>query len=696
MLTALVTLAIAVLPGALLGFVVPPGRGRWAVWAAAPVLTLGLIAVAMAWLPVLGLPNSAQWVLGAECALAAAAVLVPRFATWLAVRRGVRAAPDPAVAPVAATGEDVPARASGITLRARIGAGWRQWRLLDLVAVAIPAAICVGFGQLTVGRFRQPPGWDGMNHALLTRNILDSGSTAFTSACTTGSTQSAVSCRFYPLAADVSWAQATTLSGGSIGRAMTAWAVLVGPLALVVAVYCAVRILGARPVVAGCAAAAPAVLGPLWLSMLTGRVTEEVGPGLSVAVALLASLALRGRHPIRLGLLTGLGTAGILLTHTYDVLFAGSVAVALLFAMRGRLVLRTVLQGVGAMAFATMVAILPFGGALSGANGERIANDPTYVGHYGAALRYWVTNLNRYALFGYPAPGGNEDAFHIPVIHLALVVTLCCLAASPLCFAFGALRWARPWFVLWAVWTAIGIWTSTSTSGPAVFLSSMWYAVPERLRAMILPVYGILVVAGACALGLSARWLAARFVRESRALRGSAMAGLAAMAVMLCLVTIAVLPSTRRPLRQDLARRAPVGPSYTRVDEWLAQHTPKGQVVAYDRHLEFMTWAYADENVGTLFGIPPLVKENLGNYTERLTAWYWLVNKAAAPPAGCLVRKFGIAYVAVGKARMPGWSASYSRARLAASPNVALVHRDGNLKIYQVTAAGRACVSAPA
>ncbi len=56
---------------------------------------------------------------------------------------------------------------------------------------------------------------------------------------------------------------------------MTTWSMVVGPLALVAAVYAVVRVMGGRPVVAACAAAAPAVLGPLWEQQLAGRVDRR-------------------------------------------------------------------------------------------------------------------------------------------------------------------------------------------------------------------------------------------------------------------------------------------------------------------------------------------------------------------------------------------------------------------------------------
>ena len=104
-----------------------------------------------------------------------------------------------------------------------------------------------------------------------------------------------------------------------------------------------------------------------------------------------------------------------------------------------------------------------------------------------------------------------------------------------------------------------------------------------------------------------------------------------------------------------------------------------------------MTWSYADDGVRPLFGIPPLRDEDRVDYDQRFRAWDWLVDNKGAPPAGCLVRRFAVQYVVVGDARVPGWPAHYSDRRLADSPRLDLVHRDGGLRVYAVNAAGRAC-----
>jgi hypothetical protein len=467
------------------------------------------------------------------------------------------------------------------------------------------------------------------------------------------------------------------------------------------------------------------LIGPLWAADLGGRVPEEAAPGLSVAVALLAALAVRGRYPVRLGLLAGLGMAGLLIEHTYDVVFAATLAIAFLLGTAGRLNWRRAGVAVAAAAGAAVLTVVPFGTALLGANGERASQAPIYVGRFWPAVRFWTVDLRRYTLFGFPAPGDQATQLNLQWVQIALWLIVPCLLASPLCLAFGRLRWARPWLAVWAVWTAVAIWTSYSTSNPAQFLNSLWYGTPERLHVMILPVYAVLAVAGACAIGLTVSaliGLAARVVPILRApwlgrSRTSALAPALAVLVIVSLSTIGTFDTVRLPLRRALAQRTGAGPSYPRVFDWLAQHTSKNQVVAFDRNTQFLVWSYVDHGTGLLFGIPPLIAASRPNESERDAVWDWLVNNPAtknpgaddprvpnpgadtsapgAAPAGCYVRKFGVAYVVVGGGHMPGFAIKYDPSRLARSRAVTLVHRDGQLLVYRVTPTGAACPPVP-
>ncbi len=686
MLSHLAALLLAVAPGAMLGWALPAGRYRWAVWAASPALTLGLTGTSMGWLPRLGLPDSALAVLVGELVLAVVAVLVTRVV--LSRRRR----PDASAGPAAPASTATPGGPTGVDgILHRLGLP----RLLDLVGVGIPAVFTVVVGTRFLGGLDQPPGWDGMNHAFFVRRILQTGSTAIDDVCVTGSTLPEPSCSFYPLAADVQWAQVAQLNGGHVGLAMLGWGILVAPLAMVVGVYAAVRVLGGRPVVAACAAAAPSLLGPLWISLRTGRMTEQAAPCMAAGVALLVALAWRGRHPVRMGLLAGLAGVGIVLSHSYDVLFMATVAVGMVLVVPERLRIRGLLSGLAAMAVAGLAGLAPFARAILGAGGERTASDPVYSG-FSESFRFWVLDFDRYVLFGFPPPGTKNSVQDVASISVALWITLVVLCAAPLCFVLKPLRWARPWVGAGLVWTALGIWTSYSSNPVALALSGLWYGIRERVRNMIMPVYGLTALAGACAIGLVLYWLVRRAVGALRGARfGPHLASASAAVLFLSALTASAASADARiPLRDDLLSRSAVDAPYAKTWSWLRDHTDPGAVVAYDRHLEFMTWSYADYGTGLLFGIPPLTESSKRDYEQRRAAFEWLAHTVGSRQSGCLVRKYDIEYLAVGKRRMPAWHATYSRARLSTSPNVRLVHRDGDLQVYQVTPEGRACAGA--
>jgi hypothetical protein len=764
-------------PGVILGFAVPPGRDRWIALAAAPILTLGLVGLGLAWLPRAGISDSPLSIFRFEFAIAVIGVVVSWLVGWL--RSGARdrstrlkvtsAAAMPAVPagrskvtadvkvlePAAAgTGdgldgdeegdepgaaraldtdqptepadhagtkdtldtseegaadaaphaestqpEDVAAEPETVTESPRQRMKWWKWfgwgdarpRVIEIISLGVPSVLAVVFGRLILTPLTYPPGWDAMNHGLLTANILKSRSTAVDSVCTTGASVPALSCHFYPLGIDTQWAQLSLLTGHHLSQVMLAWSEAVGPLALVLAVYAAVRAFGGHPVVAGAAGLLPVLASPMFPSLLTGRPPEAFAPGMSVAVALLAALALRGRQPVRFGLLAGVGAAGLIMSHTYEILFALTLTIAFLFVWPMALKLRSALAAAVATVFVTVVAVAPELTGLLGASSERATNPPTFAGDFPAAWHYWVTSLEGYALWG-PSPYQPGQPLTVTPIHVGLIITMICLFASPLCLVFKQLRWARPWLYVWGFWTIIGLWTSTSNSGSAVFVNNLWYGVLARLRTMILPVHGVLAVAGACAIGLALHRLVTLLIRRGRDVRIAAFAGATMAAIMvIALASLAAQPSARASLAADLQSRSPQGSQYPEAFAWLASHTSPGKTVAYDRHVHFITWSYIDDGVPPTFGIPPLIAENKSNYTDRTLAWLWLVNVKGATPAGCLVRKYDIQYVVIGTQRMPGYPLGYSPTRLGRSKNITLVHQVGGVLIYEVTPRGSAC-----
>lgn len=694
MLTTLVAaVCVALVPGAILGFALPPGRYRWAAWAASPALTLGLTTVAMGWLPHLGLPDNALAVLVGELVLAVAIVVVSR-----SIRRGL---------PLSGRGDAAGAEASDAPARHarpaagwdRLAARWHRWRMppvrprrTDLIGVAVPSVISVGLGWLLLGRTGVIPGWDAMNHGILVQNILRYDTSNIATVCTTGVFDGSQACSFYPLAGDVVYAQTLQLAGGLFSNILLVWAILISPLAMVAGVYACVRALGGRPVVASCAALGPSLVGPLWLSVSTGRVPEQTAPCVAAGVALLIALAIRGSHPARIGLLAGLAVAGVVMLHTYDVLFVGVLAIGFALTLSGALTRRGIGLGLAVSAGATLLPLVPYMAELLGSRGERTALPAAMPDAYLKALDYWVLWPQRYVLFGYPQPGiTNERSISATV---ALVVVVACLVASPACLFLRQLRWARPWFATAVLFTLIGIWTSVS-GWAANAIGGFWYGDRERLRNMFGPVYGILLVAGAVAISIGVQWLLARMRTRTRVVSPTAAtAGITAL-VTAFLIVLAVIPATWRPIRSAIVAASPAGSAYPAAFEWLAAHTAPGRVVAYDRNREMLTWSYANYRTPYLIGMPPVSTADQTNYNQRWDAWNWLVGNPGAPPAGCEVRQFGVQYVVVSKRAIPATrNARYPRASLPSDNRIRLVQSFGPIDIYEVTDIGQACVSA--
>lgn len=670
MFTAVAAVVLSLGPGLMLGFAAPPGRTRWLAWTCAPALTLGLVAVGLSWLGPLGLPRGAEAVLVAELLVA----LVVVAAGWGRARhRGV-------------------------------ASGW--WRIapgapnrLDAIAVSLVAAVTAVFGGAFFGAFRQPPGWDAMYHGMLTREILQHGTTAVSAICRTGSTASSQACRFTPLGLDTTWAQAAQLSGGRIGTAMLTWEALIGPIATVVAVYVLARMLRAPALVAAAAAVTVNVVGPLWMSTATGRITQEVTPGLAVSTVVLLTVAARapaGRCRTTCVALAGLAAGGVVLAHTYEILFVAVLGAAVVgLGLWGRFRDRLG-PAVGAPLVAAL-AVAPSIGGLFAADNERTAVAPAFAGDPLGALRFWVTDPNRYLPFGFPSPSAVDHGTITLLGRLAQVSTMVCLLASLLCIVRAELRWARPWLATWAVFTALGVWTSSSNSAAARSVAGLWYGIPERLRSLMTPTYAVLTVAGAAAIGLALQPLVGRRRHASRHQRWSsgraAVAG--AVAIVVLLLACASAPATRRPLASDLAARTPQGSSYERASMWLAEHLPRPGVAAYDQNLDMVTWSYVDDQVGFLFGEPPVTGAQATDYDLRWQVWNWLVDNPGAVPAGCLVNRYHVQFVVIGEPHVPNFPAHYVPARVIASPRLDLVHVDGKIKIYKVNETGRACATTP-
>ena len=139
-------------------------------------------------------------------------------------------------------------------------------------------------------------------------------------------------------------------------------------------------------------------------------------------------------------------------------------------------------------------------------------------------------------------------------------LTIVCLLASPLCLLLRPLRWARPWLAVGIFWTGIGICTSYSGSAASIHLAGLWYGIAQRLRLMIFPVYGVLIVADGCGIGLCLSTLTSAVARRTRPGSGliRSTAAISALAIVLPLAFGAV-PSSQVPVRNALAVRTAQG-----------------------------------------------------------------------------------------------------------------------------------------
>ncbi len=681
MLSGLVALLVAVVPGLLLGFCLPAGRDRWTVWASSPVLTLGLAGVAMGWLQRAGVANGAVPVLVAELALGGLAALLAwgwRRRRHVTARAGVDPSADPSV----------DATAMG-DLAAGRRARWWSGRRLDLVAFGVSGILTVGATWLLLGRWLAPVGWDAMNHGFLTRRILDTDSSRAVDVCVSGVVVAVEACGFYPLAANVEWAQTSLLSGATVSASMYAWALVVAPLAVTAAVYVLVRRLGGSALVAGAASTTSALLGAVWLGMYMGRLTEFAGPGLAIPVALLAVLALTSDRPRMFGALAGLGAVGILLSHSYDIVLVVVLALAVtLVSFPRRLGLRTLWGALSGVVVA-VVGVLPFLQAILAAGGPRESREPIFPGQLDTAIGFFVTSPQNYVLYGYPTLLHKQISLGTPV-KVALALTLAGVLLSPLSFVLRELRWARPWIVAWLVVMALGVWTTYDTGSTAQGLAGLWYGNPDRVKSMVRPFIGVIAVAGVCVAAVLVEKLVRRVVRRGLPRWMTPLTGPAVWVWLAVIGLCALTPAAWKPIRDDFSHRVQQGPSYERTYDWLAQNLDPGKTVAYDRHLQFMTWSYADDGVTPLFGIPPLEPRLQYDYRERMATFKWLAG-SKSKSNGCMVDRFKIQYLVVGGPNFPTWTQHYNEKSLAKSTRVDLVRQDGPIRVYEVNSTGSAC-----
>lgn len=684
--------ALAFLPGAALAFAVTPrhSRMRRVALIASPSITYGLIGIAVAWSGYAGATWSPLTVLWFELSAAAAALTVNLVLRHRRRRPGWGAS------------------RSRLVHRLRVHAA-------DLAALGLAAAAALVVAWFLVGRLPSAPGWDAMNHAFLMSRVLSSGSGLASQVCVTGDIAFTSSCGFYPLAPHVLWAQASQLTGAGPTAVILASTWLVTPLTAVTGVFGITRVLGARPAVAGAAAFLPMLIGPLWPSLATGRLTVLLGAALVPSVALLFWLAARiPRAPAVLAL-AAIALAGMFVTHTYDALGAALLLLGLLVtslswrSWRGwaRLVVA------GGLSLVLMIPNLVL---LLVARSERLAD------RTGAPGRpFWEVVAQATfpqggpigTLFDpVPRPGGIPISLSGVGVAVSAVLTALLLVGMTASL-LPAFRWARPFAVLHLGMLVVAVFVAVDLGPVHTVVASLFYDDPRRVLWSSALAPGALTLAGAVAAVQMALLVARAPARRRRLARGpdtgnpplipgrqppgpetaepldvaaasraqgrrQSRVGVAA-AVCLSALVLAV-PETAMAHERFAARAMPDDPAYARTTEWLRGRSGS---VAEDFHRDFVPWMTVDAGLPLLRGIEPLSGPEEAEWQRRVQLWKTLIGARKSPTA-CLVNDYDVSWVVVGRPAMPGGRRTWNINKLTRSPFLRLVRVDGPVRVYAV------------
>ena len=652
-------LVLAFGPGAVLAVAATPAHSRLRriAVAASPSVTYGLLGGAVGWSTVFG----RTWPPLAILAFEIGAVAVAVGTRVLASRAG--RAPGSAVL--------------GLDLFDRLRA-----HRADVLALGSAVLATATVAYLVLGRMGSPPGWDSMNHAFMTRRVIDVGSALSSDVCVTGDVLPSRACDFYPLAPHVLWAQVVELTGQRVSVVMLATTLVVMPVTAVIGVFAIVRACGGRSMAAGAAAFLPAIVGPMWPSLITGRLTIALGAALAPSAALFVWLALRTPRARALSAVAAVGLGGLMLAHTYDIIAGALVGLGLLVTRPPRQRVRTWLLRVGGMALGTAAVVAPQAAGVIAARGERLARPPTGHGAFWASLDSVVFGPGRYlaTVIGRAAPGG--ECCVPPVTTTGAVVSWIValgIVAGVLAAATKLLSWARP-FAVAHVLTLMLVMVIQTGSGPARdAVASLFYNDPRRPFWSSLVAPGVLALAGWTA----ALWLLANGVERllHRQLGNQRQWVLPLLVVAALTAAVAAVPDSWLAHERLAARAQPDNAAYQRVGMWL--RAQGGGVVADDLHRDFVTWIAVDADLPVLRGLVPLDGVQDPDWEDRTRVWNALVR--TKPGAGeCLLDRFDVRWVVVGMTHMPGGDRTYRPDRLGDSPYLRLAHVDGPLKVYAV------------
>ncbi len=657
---SLALLVLAFAPGAVLALAATPAHSRLrrVAVAASPSVTYGMVGATVGWSTLFGRTWPPLGILAFEVVVAALALL----ARLVAARLG------------RSPGPGGPATGAAGRLRAH-----RR----DVLALSASLVATLTVAWLVLGRLAAPPGWDAMNHAFMARRVIDTGSAMTSDVCVTGSVQPAAACAFYPLAPHVVWAQAVELTGLRLSTVMLATTMVVMPLTAAVGVFAVVRICRGGSVLAATAAFLPSLIGPMWPSLVTGRITILLGAALAPSAALLLWVALRSPRARTLSAVASVGIAGVALAHTYDLAGAAFLTLGLVIARPPRQRLRTWVLRLSGIAFGAILALAPQAPGLLAAKGERADYPPHHPGQVLTSLGDWVLAPGQYlaTVVARPVPGAENALPQLvgPGVTVSWLVTLGWIVGLVACFWSPRLTWARPFAVAQALTLTLVVAIDTGSGPVRNAIAGLFYGDPRRPLWSNVVAPAVLCLAGWLTVAWGAREALVRLPRRPR-LRVPGWVG--PLAVTLALTgLVAWVPDTWQAQTRLAGRALPDEPAYQRVGTWL--HAHGGGVVADDVHRDYVTWINADSDIPVLRGMVPLAGVDDPDWAARTSVWnalVWTTNRRR----GCLLDRFDVRWVVTSTDHMPGGHRTYRPQRLSTSPYLTLAHEDGPLRVYAV------------
>ncbi len=645
----LLVLVLVVVPGLALQRLLRPSAGLVQMTALAPAVSLGLV-----------------WLIVTTLALARAPVSISTVIPLVAVV---------AVAAELAASRSAPTRQPRVGLRID---AWDRVGLLAGPAVAL-AIWCITTQGLTMAT----PNDDGAHHGLFTARILatlsiDADQVLVGDVLGAGPTLS-----FYPLGIH-SVAALVAASGVGTAVALNATWIVVSSISITFGMFALAR----RTLPGVPRAAVPiAVLAPL-MPQLPYAITSWGGIALIVGMSLVpgvvdaaleaGSRGLGTGERYRLAVLIGIACVGVFFAHPTEIVTVALLAACLGLGdrrLRSQLAPLTALVPVGLVAAAILVvAVLPYGGQLSGGVAERASDASGYARGILDTLSFMLT----YSF--------------APVLVLGLV--------GAVGIVVGGIRRQLDGWAAYAVVISVVVFSLVLRLPGSTVATAPWYANADRVTASLL-------FPGLVVCGLGAWWCARTVTRVLGPMPGLPVGrGETASRFLTILLvgSLVVIPTVLRS--ESIAANNFTGsladgtgsslssPGARAAFDWLARNTASDERVL-NEFADGSGWMYAEA------GVAPLFAMKVATFPDQWGDRTYLLAHAADlgtdDRAACAAEAWNVRYAYVGGRLFVGHKGSVDPA-LGVGPLTAggwtVVFRDGDATVLERPAlAARNCAT---